>query len=105
MPTCQEAEQLNWLQPRQINPYEFKFTPPLLQCRDCEFSFSGLKGAMYYLLRDLEKKYNLKENQVLPCIYNLSAGFLLSVTRHICNRTLRAMTFIEWSDCLLVKAL
>lgn len=47
----------------QNDKAKFKITlpRPIMHSKDLNFSFSGLKTAVLYLLRDLEKKYSMKE--------------------------------------------
>ena len=44
---------------------------------------------------EYEKKFNIIGDKIIPDIYNLCAGFQLAVTKHLCQRTQRAMEFIE----------
>lgn len=37
----------------------------------------------------------LAPDEVIPTVNNLCAGFLLTITRHLCHRIQRAMEFIE----------
>lgn len=82
------------------DPDEFAFNCPLIQYRDCTFSFSGIKTKMFQHVARLEEIHKIKGIEVLPCINNLSAGFLMACARHLCNRTLRAMEYIDRNELL-----
>lgn len=42
-----------------------------------------------------EKKHNIIGDAVIPDAYNLCAAFQLATVKHICQRTQRAMEFIN----------
>ncbi|XP_058807499.1 tRNA N6-adenosine threonylcarbamoyltransferase, mitochondrial [Phymastichus coffea] len=77
------------------NPDQFQFPLPLTHYRDCNFSFSGLKSAAKRFISIERAKHNLTEDELIPSMNNLCAGFLQIIIRHICIRTERAMEFIE----------
>jgi len=43
-----------------LNKFQIKLPRPMLNSKDYNFSFSGLKTAVLYLVRDLSKKYSIK---------------------------------------------
>ncbi|KAG5891072.1 hypothetical protein JTB14_005708 [Gonioctena quinquepunctata] len=77
------------------NPLMFKFTIPLLQYKNCNFSFSGMKNQLQLQLIEEEKEKNITADGIIPGVYNLCAGFQIVVTRHICHRVQRAMEYAE----------
>lgn len=46
--------------------YNIKLPRPMLHSHDMDFSFSGLKTAVLYLVRDIRKKLLLEETQPIP---------------------------------------
>ncbi|XP_018321943.1 probable tRNA N6-adenosine threonylcarbamoyltransferase, mitochondrial [Agrilus planipennis] len=85
---------------RADNPIQFKFSIPLLQYKDCNFSFSGLKTQAKIHIQRQEKQHNLPPDGIIPDLYNLCAGFQLVITRHLCHRVQRAMEFAEMKGLL-----
>ncbi|KAK9879467.1 hypothetical protein WA026_006536 [Henosepilachna vigintioctopunctata] len=83
------------------NPLEFEFATPLMHYRNCNFSFAGLHNKVTRTIITEEKKYNVAPDQVLPSVNNICAGFLLSITRHLCHRIQRAMEFIDARNLIL----
>jgi len=76
------------------NPLEFKFNTPMLQYKDCTFSFAGIKNVCLRHIWKEEKTKDLPPDAVIPGVNNLCAGFLLVVTRHLCHRVQRAMEYV-----------
>ncbi|XP_063901393.1 tRNA N6-adenosine threonylcarbamoyltransferase, mitochondrial-like [Zophobas morio] len=74
---------------------QFKFTTPLLQYKNCNFSMAGLKTQVQRHILTEEKKHDVQPDGVIPHINNLCAGFQLGVTRHLCQRVQRGMTFVK----------
>ncbi|KAI4465197.1 trna n6-adenosine threonylcarbamoyltransferase [Holotrichia oblita] len=80
---------------KSTDPLKYKFTIPLTQYRDCNFSMAGLKTQLLrHLIRE-EKAYNVAPDEVIPNVHDLSAGFLLVIARHLCHRVQRGMVFAE----------
>ncbi|XP_031789503.1 probable tRNA N6-adenosine threonylcarbamoyltransferase, mitochondrial isoform X3 [Nasonia vitripennis] len=76
------------------NPDQFNFPGILMSYRDCNFSFSGLKNIARRHIMDQEETHNIKLDAIIPDVNNLCAGFLISMTRHLCHRAQRAMEFV-----------
>ncbi|VEN56740.1 unnamed protein product [Callosobruchus maculatus] len=77
------------------NPLQYKFSVPLLQYKNCNFSFAGLKNQLQRHLVDEERQKGVPADGVIPGINNLCAGFQLAITRHLCHRLQRGMEYIE----------
>lgn len=69
------------------NPEKYPFTPPMLASNNYDFSFSGLKTAVLYLVQGLTKNNKrLTKKQ----IYDISASFQYAITRVLVVKTIRA---------------
>lgn len=77
------------------NSEKFAYPLPLARYRDCQFSFSGLKNSARRHLIDMERKFGVAADEVIPCYADYSAAVMRAVTRHICHRTQRAIEFCE----------
>ncbi|RZC36577.1 tRNA N6-adenosine threonylcarbamoyltransferase, mitochondrial, partial [Asbolus verrucosus] len=73
----------------------FKFTVPLLQYKDCNFSMAGLKMQVKRHLLTEESKHEVPPDGLIPDVNNLCAGFQLAITRHLCHRVQRGMVYAE----------
>ncbi|XP_077297869.1 threonyl-carbamoyl synthesis 4 [Arctopsyche grandis] len=82
------------------NPNAFDFPLVLARYRNCDFSFSGLKNKALRHLMAEEKELGIVGDGIIPGVYDLCAGLQLSVTRHLCHRTLRAMLYLERMEML-----
>ncbi|XP_018574703.1 probable tRNA N6-adenosine threonylcarbamoyltransferase, mitochondrial [Anoplophora glabripennis] len=76
------------------DPLRYKFTIPLLQYKDCNFSFSGIKNQLLLQLFSEEKEENVPPDGVIPGVSNLCAGLQLVMTRHLCHRVQRGMEYV-----------
>lgn len=63
--------------------------------RDCNFSFSGLIAHCNLYIEAEEKKNNVIGDMLIPNTYNFCAAFQLAVVTHICQRTQRALQFVN----------
>ncbi|CAH1993904.1 unnamed protein product [Acanthoscelides obtectus] len=77
------------------NPLQYSFTTPLLQYKNCNFSFAGLKNQLQRQLIREEREKDILADGVIPGIHNLCAGFQLAITRHLCHRLQRGMDYVE----------
>lgn len=75
------------------DPTKFVFEPVLTRNRDCQFSFSGIANKSFSHI-DKEKNVDV-DSTTIPDIYNFCAALQMSVAKHICLRTQRAMEFIN----------
>lgn len=70
---------------KQLQKINVKLPRPMLNSNDFDFSFSGLKTAVLYLLKDLEKKYSLAELRA-----PVSCEFQNAVVEVLISKTIRA---------------
>lgn len=82
------------------NPEQFEFPFILAHYKDCNFSFSGIKTKAMRHIISQEEKYHVSGADIIPDYNNLCAGFLMAITRHLCNRTQRSMEFINRKDLI-----
>lgn len=80
------------------NSHKFLYPLPLARYRDCQFSYSGLKNTARRHLLDMERKYEMAADEVIPCYPDYCASLMRAVTRHICHRTQRAIEFCETEE-------
>src|SRR3989344_4012765 len=77
------------------NPNAFAFPHPLHSDDTIDFSFSGLKTSLKYLLRDLGHSPIPPAYPILqPTTYNLAdvaASYQHAICRHLCDRTAKAL--------------
>lgn len=64
------------------NPHAFDFPLPLKGEDNFDFSFSGIKTALKYLLRDLAVSYKLED---------IAASYQHAICHHLCDRTMKAI--------------
>ncbi|XP_039314059.1 probable tRNA N6-adenosine threonylcarbamoyltransferase, mitochondrial isoform X2 [Solenopsis invicta] len=76
------------------DPTKFIFEPILTRRRDCQFSFAGISNKSFRYIDEQEKNFNVADSMIIPDIYNFCAALQLSLAKHICLRTQRAMEFI-----------
>jgi len=75
------------------NSTKFVFEPVLTRNRNCQFSFAGIVNRSF---SHIDKEKNLDvDSMKIPDIYNFCAALQMSVAKHICLRTQRAMEFIN----------
>ncbi|CAK9831986.1 tRNA N6-adenosine threonylcarbamoyltransferase, mitochondrial [Anthophora retusa] len=74
---------------------QFSFTPILTGHCSCNFSFAGIISQSTKHIESEERKYNIIGDMVIPDIYNLCAAIQLAAVTHICQRTQRAMEYIN----------
>ncbi|XP_045470592.1 probable tRNA N6-adenosine threonylcarbamoyltransferase, mitochondrial [Harmonia axyridis] len=82
------------------NPLQFNYIIPLLHQKNCNFSFAGLHNQISRMIESEEKIHKVDPDEVIPSVHNLCAGFLLTITRHLCHRVQRAMEFIELKNLI-----
>ncbi|KAH1001582.1 tRNA N6-adenosine threonylcarbamoyltransferase, mitochondrial [Dendroctonus ponderosae] len=85
------------------DPLQFPFTPPLLQYKDCKFSFAGAKNVCKYYIEKEELSKGVAPDEVIPDVANLSAAFLLVVTKHLCQRLQRAMEYVARKSLIPIE--
>ncbi|XP_076642355.1 threonyl-carbamoyl synthesis 4 isoform X2 [Halictus rubicundus] len=77
------------------NVDQFTFTPVMPHQCDCNFSFSGLLNMCGRYIERQEKEYGIIADMIMPNVCNLCAAFQLATVTHICQRTQRALEFID----------
>lgn len=82
------------------NMNEFEFPLIMAQVKNCDFSFGGLKNKALNYLYKLEKQHEIIADGIIPELHNLCGAFQLSISRHLCQRTKRAMIFLERNNYL-----
>ncbi|XP_023333368.1 probable tRNA N6-adenosine threonylcarbamoyltransferase, mitochondrial isoform X2 [Eurytemora carolleeae] len=87
---------------KAVNP--IKFTVPLHNERNCNFSFSGYKGHLHLVLRRLEKNRELPfdSQSVIPEASDVCAGLQYAVSKHLCERLQRGIEFTEYKELMSV---
>jgi N6-L-threonylcarbamoyladenine synthase len=77
---------------------KYKFPLMLARYRDCQFSFAGMKNVAKRYIKFEEQKLGLDVDCVIPDYPDFCANFLGGVTRHICNRTQRAIQYCDQNE-------
>ncbi|XP_078051136.1 threonyl-carbamoyl synthesis 4 isoform X2 [Augochlora pura] len=77
------------------NVDQFPFAPVMSHYRDCNFSFAGLLSKCTKYIETQEKDHNIIADSIIPNVYDLCAAFQLAAVTHICQRTQRAIEFID----------
>lgn len=75
------------------NPERFDFTLPMSREKNCQFSFSGIKGTAIYKIQKVMEATNTDADTPIEHYEDLSASFLRIVTKHMLHRTQRAMEY------------
>ena len=72
---------------------EIKFPQPMRGSGDYNFSFSGIKTSVLYLVQDYKKRHNLKNEDELPTdfVNAVSHAFQTAVTEILTFKTMRAV--------------
>ncbi|XP_076233879.1 threonyl-carbamoyl synthesis 4 isoform X2 [Calliopsis andreniformis] len=74
---------------------KFFFDCVMRKYRNCNFSFSGIQSTCDNYIKREESRHNIVADMIIPDVYNLCAAVQLAVAKHICERTQRAMEFID----------
>ncbi|XP_055841670.1 probable tRNA N6-adenosine threonylcarbamoyltransferase, mitochondrial [Episyrphus balteatus] len=74
-------------------PDRYEFPLPLSRYKDCNFSFAGLKNNSIRTINAAEIEEKTRPDDVIIHYKDFCAGFLKATTRHISNRTQRALEF------------
>ncbi|XP_071579471.1 tRNA N6-adenosine threonylcarbamoyltransferase, mitochondrial isoform X1 [Temnothorax nylanderi] len=77
------------------DPTKFVFEPVLTRKRDCQFSFAGIANKSFRYVDKEEKNFDVADSTAIPDVYNFCAALQMSLTKHICLRTQRAMELIN----------
>ncbi|MDH5442490.1 MAG: tRNA (adenosine(37)-N6)-threonylcarbamoyltransferase complex transferase subunit TsaD [Candidatus Nomurabacteria bacterium] len=79
-------QDINTPQSRYIGEQEIKLPRPMIHTDDYDFSFSGIKTAVRYMVQELEASKTLKENKA-----NIAREFQNAVTDVLVKKTMRAI--------------
>lgn len=79
---------------------QFPLPTSMNDVRDCHFSFSGITSACMKHILDEESKYDIKADMTIPGVYNLCAAYQFAMIKHICERTQRAILYVEKSNLI-----
>ncbi|XP_022902263.2 tRNA N6-adenosine threonylcarbamoyltransferase, mitochondrial [Onthophagus taurus] len=82
------------------DPGRFQLSVPLQHYKDCNFSLAGTKTQVLRAIQREEKQYGVPPDGIIPHAYDLSASFLLIVTRHLCQRVQRGMEYLNRKDMM-----
>lgn len=74
---------------------KYQFPLPLSRYKDCQFSFAGMKNTARKFIDREERALQLAVDQVIPDYRDFCKSFLAGITRHICNRTQRAIEYCD----------
>lgn len=77
---------------------KYKFPLMMTRYRDCQFSYAGMKNVAKRYIEHEERSLSLDVDQIIPDYQNFCANLLGSMTRHLCNRTQRAMEYCQKKD-------
>jgi len=75
-----------------------EFGIPKRSDRDCNFSFSGLKGHLNMYLKKVHLGH--PSHEVIPQVREVCAGIQYSVTKHLCERLQRAIEYVEFDELM-----
>lgn len=88
---------------KATDPGIFKLPLPLAEYKDCNFSFNGLKTAVFLHLHRKEKQHEIVADKLIPEVNELCAAALIATTKHLIHRTQRAIEFCEINDLIKGK--
>ncbi|XP_037933029.1 probable tRNA N6-adenosine threonylcarbamoyltransferase, mitochondrial [Teleopsis dalmanni] len=75
------------------NPEIFEFPLPLTNKRNCNFSFAGIKNNSFRLIKAAEEIQCTAPDNIINNYNNFCAGLLKACSRHLMNRTQRAIEY------------
>lgn len=78
---------------RSTDSDRFVFPLPMKQHRNCQFSFSGMKTAAINNIKNVLNEANIAPHEPIPHYEDLCAGLLKMMTKHLLQRTQRAIEF------------
>ncbi|XP_069966106.1 probable tRNA N6-adenosine threonylcarbamoyltransferase, mitochondrial [Bactrocera oleae] len=79
------------------NAARFEFPLPLARDRNCNFSFAGIKNNAFRNIRAAERQEGTPPDGIIYNYHDFCAGLLAAVSRHLMNRTQRALEFtLPW---------
>ncbi|XP_053951857.1 probable tRNA N6-adenosine threonylcarbamoyltransferase, mitochondrial isoform X2 [Anastrepha ludens] len=79
------------------NPAAFEFPLPLARERNCNFSFAGIKNNSFRNIRSAEGREGTPPDGIIRNYHDFCSGLLAAVSRHLMNRTQRALEYtLSW---------
>ncbi|XP_009909508.2 tRNA N6-adenosine threonylcarbamoyltransferase, mitochondrial [Dryobates pubescens] len=85
------------------NRHQHTFRLPMLQYRNCDFSFSGLQSLVNKAITEKEQEEGIQEGEILSCVQDIAAAVQHTVAVHIFQRTYRAMLFCMKNSILSAR--
>lgn len=85
---------------KQGNYNAFLLGEPLLQQRDCDFSFAGVKNSARQFILEQEETFSIEGDQILPTVHDLCASTQFVIAKHLCHRIQRAMAFCQLNQLI-----
>ncbi|XP_033842830.2 tRNA N6-adenosine threonylcarbamoyltransferase, mitochondrial [Periophthalmus magnuspinnatus] len=82
------------------DPTRFKFTTPMGQTLDCNFSFAGLRNQVSMAVKKREEEEGVERGTLLSCVNDLAASAQHTVAAHLAKRTHRAVLFCKHNRLL-----
>lgn len=80
---------------KSTDPNRFHFNLPLSDQRNCQFSFGGLMGLGIQRVDEIRKRLNIPPDEMIPYYEDFCASFLKTITRHLLQRTQRAIQYCD----------
>ncbi|KAJ0070686.1 hypothetical protein NL108_017490, partial [Boleophthalmus pectinirostris] len=77
------------------DPTRFKFTTPMGQTLDCNFSFAGLRNQVSMAIKKQEEEEGVEPGTLLSCVNDLAASAQHTVGAHLTKRTHRSILFCK----------
>ncbi|KFV63467.1 hypothetical protein N307_05629, partial [Dryobates pubescens] len=65
------------------NRHQHTFRLPMLQYRNCDFSFSGLQSLVNKAITEKEQEEGIQEGEILSCVQDIAAAVQHTVAVHI----------------------
>lgn len=80
---------------KATNSNRFPFKIPLYEHRDCQFSFGGLRGSCAQNIAEIRDRLKLSPDEMIPYYEDFCASFLKIMTKHLLQRTQRAIHYCD----------
>lgn len=77
------------------NSNRFLFNLPLLEQRNCQFSFDGLRGGCIQRIDEMRQRLKIPPDETIPYYEDFCAALLKIVTKHMLQRTQRAIHYCD----------
>lgn len=80
---------------KSINPNRFPLTVPLKHQRNCQFCFCGLRTQGIQMIDEMRNRLNIPRDEMIPYYEDFCASVLKVVTKHLLERTQRAIQYCD----------